>query len=107
MKRLCYTAVSVLFSFMWISVAIAEQSNTTSVPDQNEGVQTPLQGEQIIPPRAGVSWKERVWMQREIKKRAAASRNTLLREAAKEGRNERQIPTQVESPMQVESPNQP
>jgi hypothetical protein len=107
MKRLRYTAVSILVSFLWVSVAIAEPGNTDSAPDQGAQVQTPLQGEQIVAPSAGVPWKTRLWMWREIKKRAAASRNTLLREAADNNQNIRQIPLQVESPRQVESQNKP
>ncbi len=107
MKRVFYTSMGILLYFMWISAAVAEQNNTTSVPEQDAQTKTVIQGEQIIPPVAGVSWKERVWMQREIKKRAAASRNTLLREAADNNQNKNQIPLEVESPMQVESQNKP
>jgi len=107
MKRLSYTAVSILFLLMWISAAIAEPGNTDSATDQSAQIQIPLQGEQIIPPSAGVPWKTRLWMWREIKKRAAASRNTLLREAADQNQNIKQIPLEVESPRQVELSNKP
>lgn len=100
MRRVAYVAVSVLFSFMWIPLATAEPNKTTAATDQNIQVHTPIHGEQIIPPRAGISWKEKVMMQREIKKRAVARRNTLMREAAMERRNERRKPMQQESPME-------
>ena len=97
MKIVPYITVSVLFSFMWIPMATAEPNNTTTAPDQNIQVRTPMQGEQIIPPRAGISWKEKLMMQREIKKRAAASRNTLMRQAAMERQNEGRQSMQQES----------
>lgn len=100
MKIVPYITVSVLFSFMWIPMATAEPNNTTAAPEQNIQMQTPVQGEQIILPRAGISWKEKVMMQREIKKRAAASRNTLMREAEMERRNESRKSMQQESPME-------
>lgn len=49
----------------------------------------------IIPPRAGISWKEKVMMEREIQKRAAASRNALMREAAMGSQQESQNATQT------------
>jgi hypothetical protein len=100
MKIVPYVAVSVLFSFMWIPMATAEPNNTTAAPDQKIQAQIPIWGEQIIPPRAGISWKERVMMQREIRKRAAARRNTLMREAAMKRRNEGRKPMQQESQME-------
>ena len=72
MKKAPYVVVSILFSFLWISTANAEPDNTAAARDQGFQDQTYIQGERIIPPRAGVSYKERVMMQREIKKRAAA-----------------------------------
>jgi hypothetical protein len=67
----------------------ATQHEGTGGPDNSSLIQEqqgpPLespQGDQIIPPKAGISWKEKVMMQREIQKRAAASRNALMREAA-------------------------
>jgi len=100
MKRMPYIAVSILFSFMWIPMTAAEPNNTTAASEQNIQVQAPIQGEQIIPPRAGISWKEKLMMQREIKKRAAASRNTLMREAEMERRNQSLKPLQQESTME-------
>jgi hypothetical protein len=100
MKIVLYVAVSVLFSFMWIPMSTAESNNPPAAPEQEIQVRTPIQGEQIIPPRAGISWKEKVMMQREIKKRAVARRNTLMREAAMERRNESLKPMQQESPME-------
>jgi len=100
MKIVPYVAVSVLFSFMWIPMSTAESNNTTAAPEQEIQVRTPIQGEQIITPRAGISWKEKVMMQREIKKRAVARRNALMREAAMERLNESLKPIQQESPME-------
>lgn len=105
MKKAPYVVVSILFSFLWISTANAEPNNMAAAQDREFQDRAYIQGEQIIPPRAGVSYKERVMMQREIKKRAAAMRNTLMREAAierqKESRNGmQQAPVQVESQMQ-------
>ena len=53
-------------------MANAGPDNTAAALDQGFQDQIFIQGERIIPPRAGVSYKERVMMQREIKKRAAA-----------------------------------
>lgn len=52
-----------------------------------------------IQPRAGISWKEKVMMEREIQKRAAASRNALMREAAVDAQNEIQNPARQTSPV--------
>ena len=97
MKIVPLLTVSVLFSFMWIPMAAAEPNSTAAASEQNIQVQPPVLGEQIIPPRAGISWKEKLMMQREIKKRAAASRNTLMRQAATERQNEGRKPMQQES----------
>ena len=82
---------------MWISMATAGSNDSTAAQDQGFQDQIFIQGERIIIPRAGVSWKERVMMQREIKKRAAAMRNTLMRQAATERRNESRKTMQQES----------
>ena len=105
MKMASYIVVSIIFSLLWISTANAEPDSMAAAQHRRFQDKTYIQGERIIPPRAGVSYKERVMMQREIKKRAQAMRNTLMREAAierqKESRNAmRQAPVQVESPMQ-------
>jgi hypothetical protein len=57
-----------------------------------------IQSDPIIQPRAGISWKEKVMREREIQKRAAASRNALMREAAIDAQNETQNPVQQASP---------
>jgi hypothetical protein len=105
MKIVSYVVVSILFTFLMISTANAEPDDMAAAQHRRFQDETYIQGERIIPPSAGVSWKERVMMQREIKKRAQAMRNTLMREATierqKESRNAmRQAPVQVESPMQ-------
>ena len=105
MKIVSYVVVSILFTFLMISTANAEPDDMAAGQHRRFQDETYIQGERIIPPSAGVSWKERVMMQREIKKRAQAMRNTLMREATierqKESRNAmRQAPVQVESPMQ-------
>ncbi|MDO8946567.1 MAG: hypothetical protein Q7U88_05345 [Desulfocapsaceae bacterium] len=51
---------------------------------QNPG-QPPATGDQIIRPRAGISWKELVMNQRDIRTRAIASRNTLIMQAVSSG----------------------
>ena len=60
-------------------------------PQSQQASSASAQSDQIIPPKAGISWKEKVMMQRDIQKRAAASRNALMRQAAierqKESRN--------------------
>ncbi|MDQ1336310.1 MAG: hypothetical protein QG552_3260 [Thermodesulfobacteriota bacterium] len=97
MKRVPYTIFFILFSVIWIPIAGAESKSGAAAQDQSIQPQTSIDGEQIIPPTAGISWKERVMMWREIKKRAAASRNTLMREAAMERRNESRNPVQPKS----------
>lgn len=102
MKRVPYTykVVFVLLSFIWITMTGAEPNNGAAAEDQAILPQVSIDGEEIIPPRAGISWKEKVMMQREIKKRAAARRNTLMREAEMERRNESQKLMHQESPME-------
>jgi hypothetical protein len=53
----------------------------------------------IIPPKAGIPWKERVVIQRAIHKRAEASRIALLRQAALDNQNQRQPAKQQVSPV--------
>jgi len=96
MKKVPCAVAFVLLSFIWIAMAGAEPKNNVA-QEQAIQPQTSIDGEQIIPPTAGISWKERVMMWREIKKRAAARRNTLMREAAMERRNESRNPVQPKS----------
>jgi hypothetical protein len=60
----------------------AVPSNSLPVQVLQDQGQTVATGDQIIRPRAGISWKELVMRQREISRRAAASRNTLMAQAA-------------------------
>lgn len=97
MKKVPCAVVLVLLSFIWIAMAGSAPNNSAAAQDQAIQPQTSIDGEQIIPPTAGISWKERVMMWREINKRAAASRNALMREAAMERRNEGRNPVQPKS----------
>ena len=93
MKRVSYLAICVLLPLMWITMAAgAGQSNSQA--------QASSQSEQIIPPKAGISWKEKVMMQRDIQNRAAASRNALMRQAAIERQKESRNAVQPKSPME-------
>jgi len=77
MKRVSCFAICVFLSFLWGSTAGAGE-NKSPAP------QTPpaaTQGDQIIKPKEGISWKEKVMMQREIQKKAAARRNILMNQA--------------------------
>ena len=82
-------------------MASAEPNNATEAQDQAIQPQTSIDGDQIIPPKAGISWKEKVMMWREIKKRGAAQRNLLLGEAEKEKRQKPPMPTKVTSPLDL------
>ena len=88
MKRVPYLAICVLLSFIWITLVNAGQNDSPADQKQQGQVQTSAHGNGIIPPKAGISWKEKVIMQREIRKRAAASRNALMRQAELERQNE-------------------
>jgi len=101
MKKVPYVAVWILFSFIWIAMAGAEPNNATEAQDQAIQPQTSIDGDQIIPPKAGIDWKSKVMMWREIKKRGAAQRNLLLGEAEKERRKKPPIPTKVTSPLDL------
>ena len=77
MKRVFCSAVCVLFLFSWIPMTAAG-TNKTPAPQQG---QTSAEFGKIVRPKAGISWKEKTMMQREIQKRAAARRNVLIRQA--------------------------
>ncbi|MCF8142530.1 MAG: hypothetical protein K9N21_01280 [Deltaproteobacteria bacterium] len=101
MKKMPCAVVFVLLSFMWIAMAGADQDNAAATQDQAIQPNTSIDGEQIIPPEAGIDWKSRVMMFREIKKRGQASRNLLLGEAAKERQKKPPMPTKVKSPTDI------
>lgn len=126
MKRVSWIAICVLLSFIWIPLVSAGTNNSSSTQEQQNQVTSSAQNDQlvqpstrmvipwkkkgmmpresqiqsdpIIQPRAGISWKEKVMREREIQKRAAASRNALMREAAIDAQNETQNPVQQASP---------
>lgn len=125
MKRVSSITVCVLLSFMWIPLVNAGSNNSSPTQGQQGQAQTSVQSnhaiesrvglpgkekvttqqgvtvpsDPIIQPRAGISWKEKVMMEREIQKRAAASRNALMREAAIDAQKEIQNPDQQTSPV--------
>jgi len=101
MKKVPYAVVFVLLSLIWVGMAGAEPDNGPATRDQAIQPQTSIDGDQIIPPRAGISWKEKVMMWREIKKRGAASRNDLMREAEEERQKKPPKPVRVKSPMDL------
>jgi len=126
MKRVSWIAICVLLSFIWIPLVSAGTNNSSSTQEQQNQVTSSAQNDQlvqpstrmviplrkkgtmpresqiqsdpIIQPQAGISWKEKVMREREIQKRAAASRNALMREAAIDAQNETQNPVQQASP---------
>ncbi|MDO9041561.1 MAG: hypothetical protein Q7U64_04340 [Desulfocapsaceae bacterium] len=126
MKRVSWIAICVLLSFIWIPLVSAGTNNGSSTQEQQNQVTSSAQNDQlvqpstrmviplrkkgtmpresqiqsdpIIQPQAGISWKEKVMREREIQKRAAASRNALMREAAIDAQNETQNPVQQASP---------
>jgi hypothetical protein len=91
MKKVTYLALCVLLSFIWIPLVSAGPNDSPAVQNQQGQVYSSAPGNDIIPPRAGISWKEKVMIEREIQKRARASRTLLMRQAAiekqKESRN--------------------
>lgn len=94
MKKVSCFAACVLFLFLWIPLAGA---GTTKAPAPQG--QASAEFGKIVRPKAGISWKEKVMMQREIQKKAAARRNALLRQAAIE---RQKIPKVVPPESQME-----
>lgn len=90
MKKFYCSVVCVFLSFMWISMTSAATKNdpaTQKQKQQSQAQRTVQVGQtQVVRPKAGISWKEKVLMQREIQKRAEARRNALLRQAESERR---------------------
>ena len=85
MKKMPCVAVCVFLSFLWIPLVSAAPNNGPA-PQKQQG-QVPASSPefgQIIRPKAGISWKEKVMKQREIQKRAAARRSVLMQQAEKE-----------------------
>ncbi|MFO7601773.1 MAG: hypothetical protein R6X27_18500 [Candidatus Desulfacyla sp.] len=101
MKKAPYAVVFVVLSLIWIAMAGAAPNNGTATQGQAIQPQTSIDGDQIIPPKAGISWKEKVMMWREIKKRGQASRNALMSEAEKERKKKPPMPARVKSPMDI------
>lgn len=84
MKKVSCFAVCVFLSFLWIPLVSAAPNNGPAAQNQTGQVQDSQQGGQVIKPKAGISWKEKVLKQREIQKKAAARRNILMQQAEKE-----------------------
>lgn len=63
---------------------INPNSGSSLLASTGDQVNSSPSGDQIIRPRAGISWKELVMRQREIKKRAFASRTALMLQVAEE-----------------------
>ena len=127
MKRVSWIAICVLLSFIWIPLVNAATKNSSSTQEQQDQVRTSvqndlliqpstrmtipwkekgtmprerqIQSDPIIQPRAGISWKEKVMRERAIHKRAEASRNALLRQAALDRENKSQGTMQQASPV--------
>jgi hypothetical protein len=84
MKKVSCFAVCVFLSFLWIPLVSAAPDNGAAAQKQAGQVQDSPQSGQVIRPKAGISWKEKVLKQREIQKKAAARRNILMQQAEKE-----------------------
>ena len=81
MKKIFCVVACAFFSMTLLPMANAA-TNSNAALQQPSGL-----NEQVIRPKAGISWKEKVLMQREIQKRAVARRNILLQQAERERRN--------------------
>jgi hypothetical protein len=127
MKRVSCMAICVLLSFIWIPLVSAGTNNSlptqvqqgqertsvqngqflqpnvrTGLPWQEKGTmqrESEIMTDPIIPPRAGISWKEKVMRERAIHNRAEASRNALLRQAALDRQNKSKSIIRQESPV--------
>jgi hypothetical protein len=77
MNKLFLWVVGALMSLLSITAVNAGPNDipTTQIYDSLD------QNEQIIPPKAGISWREQVMKERAIMKRAAEMRNANLRNA--------------------------
>jgi hypothetical protein len=83
MKRVSCFAVCVFLSFLWVPLVSAAPNQSPAAQNPKQ-VQNSTQSGQVVRPKAGISWKEKVLKQREIQKRAAARRNALMQQAEKE-----------------------
>lgn len=81
MKRCFSLSIVLLVSMILISPVYAESNDTPISQAPQNQIQPLAPDTQIVLPKAGVSWKEKVMMQRYLQKRGAESRNTLKRKA--------------------------
>lgn len=94
MKRTSCFAVCAFLSFLWIPLAVAAPKNAPATQD-------PAAADvgQIVRPKAGISWKEKVVKQREVQKKATSRRNVLMQQAEKEKqKNPKDVPPPQTNP---------
>lgn len=98
MKKVPFMATCFFLFWVWIPIAVAGTFDNEASQDLTIQPQTSIDGNTIIPPKAGISWKEKVMMWREIKERGLAERNRLIAEDIK-NRKKKENPVTVKSPM--------
>jgi hypothetical protein len=87
MKQTLFLAASIICALVWVVPVHAGSSGAPAAQEQGTQVQQSDQGgkpvdSRVVPPY--MSARQKVMIQREIQKRAAASRNAIMREALME-----------------------
>jgi hypothetical protein len=82
MKWLFPLAACVLILVLYASAANSGSADSVAASTATSDVQKPEEAVQIKFITPYMSWREKVMIQRAIKKRAAASRTTLMKKAA-------------------------
>jgi len=101
MRKISYAVIFALVAFTWIAMADAEPNSSAATYKEAIQPGTSIDGNNITPPTAGIPWKEKVMMWREIKKRGQSSRNALMAEAEKKRKAKPPKPDKVKSPLDL------